>query len=303
MLLDMAITFERYGRADRAAALRLRPGTRADAARAGAICFDDFRDIAARHGFDPEVPDAVSAEALAADLFNRDDVYAVVATLDGEIVGSNFLWEFADIAAVGPLTVDPDLHDAGVGRRLMKDVLDRAASRGFAGVRLVQVAYHTPSLSLYLKLGFDVAEPLAVLQGPALNATIPGHTVRAARVGDVAACNALARRVHGHERRAEVLHALANHALRVVEHGGRLTGYTTGIGFFGHTVAETNSDLEALIGAAESFPGPGFLAPTRNGDLMRWCLDHGLRTVQPMTLMTLGLYKTPAGAFLPSILY
>jgi hypothetical protein len=36
---------------------------------------------------------------------------------------------------------------------------------------------------------------------------------------------------------------------------------------------------------------------------MRWCLNSGLRITQPMTLMTVGLYNEPAGAYLPSILY
>ncbi len=87
------------------------------------------------------------------------------------------------------------------------------------------------------------------------------------------------------------------------EHGGRISGYTTMIGFFGHTVGESNEDLKALIGAAESFPGPGFLLPTRNSEMLRWWLEQGLHIVQPMTLMSLGLYNEPAGAFLPSILY
>ncbi|MER3423912.1 MAG: GNAT family N-acetyltransferase, partial [Nitrospiraceae bacterium] len=47
----------------------------------------------------------------------------------------------------------------------------------------------------------------------------------------------------------------------------------------------------------------GFLLPTRNADLFRWCLEQGLRVVQPMTLMSQGLYQKPAGTFLPSILY
>ena len=89
----------------------------------------------------------------------------------------------------------------------------------------------------------------------------------------------------------------------MVEHGARITGYTTSIAFFGHAVGETNEALKALIAAAPAFPGPGFLLPTRNAELFRWCLDHGLRVVQPMTLMTLGLYNEPSGAFLPSILY
>jgi len=43
--------------------------------------------------------------------------------------------------------------------------------------------------------------------------------------------------------------------------------------------------------------------PMRNAPLFAWCLAHGLRVVQPLTLMSLGLYNEPAGAFLPSILY
>ena len=89
----------------------------------------------------------------------------------------------------------------------------------------------------------------------------------------------------------------------VVEHNGRITGYTTGVGFFGHSVGETNNDLKALIAAADGFPGPGFLLPTRNGELLRWCFEKGLRIVQPLTLMSRGLYQEPRGAFLPSILY
>jgi len=68
-------------------------------------------------------------------------------------------------------------------------------------------------------------------------------------------------------------------------------------------VAAANLDLQALIAAAEGFGGPGILVPTRNAELFRWCLANGLRVVEPMTLMTLGLYNEPAGAYLPSILY
>ena len=43
--------------------------------------------------------------------------------------------------------------------------------------------------------------------------------------------------------------------------------------------------------------------PVRNAVLLQWCLAHGLRIVQLMTLMTIGLYNEPAGAYLPSVLY
>jgi hypothetical protein len=75
------------------------------------------------------------------------------------------------------------------------------------------------------------------------------------------------------------------------------------VGFSGHAVGESNADLKVLIGAASEFVGPGFLLPTRNGELFRWYLAHGLRVLQPLTLMSLGLYNEPRGVFLPSIIY
>ena len=71
--------------------------------------------------------------------------------------------------------------------------------------------------------------------------------------------------------------------------------------FFGHAVGETNREIEALIGGAKEFAGPGFLLPKRNGELFRWCLQRGLRITQPMTLMSLGLYNKPAGPFSPLV--
>ena len=89
----------------------------------------------------------------------------------------------------------------------------------------------------------------------------------------------------------------------VVERGGRITAYATGLGFFLHAVAETNEDLQALIANAKQFLGPGILVPTRNSELFRWCLQNGLRVVEPLTLMTKGLYNEPKGAYLPSITF
>ncbi|HEX4182256.1 MAG TPA: hypothetical protein VHY34_03250, partial [Caulobacteraceae bacterium] len=75
------------------------------------------------------------------------------------------------------------------------------------------------------------------------------------------------------------------------------------VGFIGHAVGETNDDLEALIAAAEAIAGAGVLVPARNGELVRWCLAQGLRITQTMTLMSMGLYNQPEGAWIPSVLY
>ena len=149
--------------------LRLRPGRPDDLAACASICHAAFGAIAGRHNFPTDFPTVEPAEQLIASLLARADVYAVVAeTADGRVVGSNFLWEMAPIAGVGPITVDPGAQDRAVGRRLMEDVLARARDRAFAGVRLCQAGYHGRSLALYAKLGFQVREPLACLQGPAL---------------------------------------------------------------------------------------------------------------------------------------
>lgn len=185
----------------------------------------------------------------------------------------------------------------------MEAVLERAEQRRCAGVRLVQAGYHMRSLSLYAKLGFVVRESLLTLQGPALDLQLPGRLVRPASEPDVPACERLQRKVHGHERSADLLDAVQHKTALVVEHAGSITGYATQLGFFGHAVGRCNDDLMALIGAAPSFAGPGFLLPARNAGLLRWCLDHGLHMVQPMTLMSQGLYNEPAGVALPSVLF
>jgi hypothetical protein len=229
--------------------------------------------------------------------------YGVVAEDDGRIVGSNFLDERSMIFGLGPITVDPDAQDRRIGLALMNAVLERSAHQRAPGVRLLQSAYHNRSMSLYAKLGFDVREQFATMQGTPLAQRIPGYDVRAATDADLQACDAVCVRVHGHDRGGEVRDAVAQGTARVVERQGRITGYTTGLAFFAHSVAETNDDLIALISDADMFAGPGFLLPMRNTDLMRWCLAHGLRVVHTMNLMSIGLYQEPRGAYLASVLY
>jgi predicted N-acetyltransferase YhbS len=155
--------------------LAFRCGTANDLDACAAICQAAFAAIADRHAFPPDFPSVEPAAQLITSLLARDDIYSVVAEIDGRVVGSNFLWETAPVVGVGPITVDPAVQDRAVGRRLMEDVLQRARDQGFAGVRLVQAGYHNRSLALYAKLGFEVREPLATMQGPALGVTIPGQ--------------------------------------------------------------------------------------------------------------------------------
>jgi len=284
-------------------AVLLRSAKAADAPDLGRICYDAFKAVAEAHNFPPDFPSTQVAQAILASLIDNPGVFGVVAESGGSIVGSNFVDERNVISGVGPITVNPAVQNDSIGRALMQAVLDRARSQGATGVRLVQAGYHARSLALYLKLGFEARELLVCLQGPVIAETIPGCVVRTASPADIADCDVLCHRVHGHHRGRELAEAVSGGSARVVERAGRVTGYVTAIAFFGHAVGETNDDLKALVSAGEAIAGPGLLVPAANGELMRWLLDRGLRITQTMTLMSIGLYNQPQGAWLPSVIY
>ncbi len=281
----------------------LRPGRPSDSSACSRICFEAFEAIARQHNFPPDLPSLDAATELITMLLSHPGFFSVVAEAGGEIVGSNFLDERGAIAGVGPITVNPKVQNLRIGRRLMQAILGRAAERKFAGVRLLQSAYHSRSLALYATLGFLPRESIACMQGPTIGVLPAGYQVRRAVEADLESCNRVCTFVHGHDRAGETLDAIKLGTARIVEHDGRVTGYATDLGFLAHAVGETNRDLMALIGAASAFAGPGILVPLRNGALFQWCLGQRLRVVQVMTLMTIGLYNEPAGAYLPSVLY
>ena len=274
-----------------------------DAPASGRICYEAFTKISTEHGFPPDFPSVEVAAGVLSMMFSHPGFYCVVAESGGQILGSNCLDERSAIAGLGPITIDPEVQNKGVGRALMEAALARSAERGFQGTRLLQAAFHNRSLSLYTKLGFDTREPISAMQGPAIKLATPGYSVRPARLAELEECNRLCLSVHGHDRGGELRDAIAHGTSVVAEREGRIVAYSTLTGFFGHTVGESNADVQALIANADGFLGPGILVPTRNAGLFRWCLQNGLQVVQPLTLMTVGFYREPAGAYLPSILY
>jgi len=150
----------------------LRPGTAADAAACGIICYEAFKAIGEAHNFPPDFPSREVATGLLSMLLTHPRFYSVVAESEGRIIGSNFLDERSCIAGVGPITVDPTGQNRGVGGRLMRDVLDRAARQQAAGVRLLQAGFHNRSLT---KLGFRTREPMSILQGKAARTRLSGQ--------------------------------------------------------------------------------------------------------------------------------
>ena len=293
----------------------MRPGRIEDADKVGKIIFEAFSAVADKHNFPPDFPSVDVARGLASSLLSNPRFYSIIAednTSNGgedkdSIVGSNFLDERSNIVAgVGPLTIDPKYQNKGTGRQLMINILERAKNKNFSAIRLLQASYHSRSLALYATLGFEVREPISNMQGKPIQEAIPGRSVRAATESDTESCNTICKTIHGHDRNGELQDSIKQGSAKVVLHENKITGYTCGLTFFNHSVGLTNDDLKALISSAtndDSYGGPGILIPSRNTHLFRWCLNNGLRIVQQLTLMTIGLYNEPAGSYMPSILY
>jgi GNAT superfamily N-acetyltransferase len=281
----------------------LRRPTPNDAPELGRILFTAFQTLADRHNFARDFPSIEIATGAITALSSHPGFYGLAAEADGRLAGSNFVDLRSRIAGIGPISIDPEVQNRSLGRRLMEAVMKEAQDRGSSGIRLLQAAYHNRSLCLYTKLGFVTRDPISLLNGPPLNINFDGYVVRPATPADIAGCDELCRRVHGFDRSGELSDAIAAGSATVVEHLGRITGYATELGFLGHAIGEDNRDLIALIAAAPAITGAGFLLPTRNHEVFTWCLAHGLKLVMQMTSMTIGLYNEPRGAYLASILY
>jgi GNAT superfamily N-acetyltransferase len=279
----------------------IEPGDVKECAR---ICFEAFGGIADQHRFPRDFPSREFTDGMMQNFVSSPGTWGVVAQREGRIVGSNFLHEGDPIGGVGPISVDPDHQDGGVGRRLMEAVIERDSSS--RGTRLLQDAFNMRSLSLYASLGFEVRDPAVVMSGRPAGGPVEGIEVRPARQADLQACGALCRQVHGFDRTNELRVAMQAFAPFVAVREGGVVAYATALGFWpmAHGVAETDEDMQALLlGAAAALGEPlAMLVPLRSR-LFAWCLDQGLRSLKPMNLMTLGFYEVPRGAWFPSVLY
>lgn len=277
-----------------------------DIQETGRVIFEAFRAISERHNFPPDFQDLEAGVGMAEMVIKDPNVYGVIAEVDGKIVGSNFLWEQDEIAGVGPITIAPHLQSNGVGKKLMLDVISRGKSA--PGIRLVQAAFNSSSMSLYASLGFEVVEPLVHLEGSLRDFESRDDViVRPLVKEDFKESARLCREIHGFDRKNEVKKNSKHFQSFVALHKDKIVGYITAPGnwHLNHAVAKTPDYMKSLLsGAAHLSAKPlSFLLPTRQGELFRWCLSKGMRVMQPLTLMAMGSYQQPKGSFLPSVLY
>lgn len=279
-----------------------------DADAVARIVYDAFAAIHDRHRFPRDFPTLEAADELVGNFIAHPSIWGVVAEHEGRVIGSNFVDERGPVRGVGPITVDPDSQQRGVGRQLMAAALDRSA--GAAGVRLLQDSFNVQTLGLYASLGFRATEPVVVMGGrPQPTAIGQGFDVRPMTERDLEQAAALHVEVHGFERTAELRDALEAPGLEpyVATSDGDVVAYATTLTFFpaAHAVGRSAPAMAALIAgtiAAGEAPA-SFLLPVRQHELFSWALEAGLRVVKPMTYMVIGQPHDPQGSWIPSVLY
>ncbi len=284
--------------------VEIRRATHQDIDACARINYEAFKDISDRHQFPTDFPTLDFANEITGVLISNPSCFDIVAEGDGSVVGCGFMDEQNPIRGIGPVSVDRTFQSKGTGRKIMEALLEQGKEA--PGIRLVQESFNLASLSLYISLGFEVKEPLLLLEGKFRSQPQYGFEVRPLISEDVDECEALCNRVYGCDRTSEIEYALNNLSPLVATKQGRIVAYTCAVSTFGHGVAETEADMQALLlGAAAYSPGEllCFHLPVRYASLFRWCLQEGLRALKPLAVMAIGDYQQPAGCYFPSYLY
>ncbi|MEK0178300.1 MAG: GNAT family N-acetyltransferase [Oscillatoriales cyanobacterium] len=284
--------------------VEIRRATHQDIGACARINYEAFKGISDRHQFPTDFATLDFATEITDILINSPSYFDIVAENSGEVVGCGFMDERNAIRGIGPVSVDRTFQGKGTGRQIMKALLERGQEA--PGIRLVQESFNLASLSLYISLGFEVKEPLVLMEGMFSSPPQYDFEVRPLSSEDIDECQALCNRVYGCDRTCEIEYALNHLSPLVTTKQGRIVAYTCAVSTFGHSVAETAADLQALLlGAAAYSPGEVlcFHLPVRYAGLFRWCLQEGLRALKPLAVMAVGEYQQPVGCVLPSYLY
>lgn len=284
--------------------VEIRRATPADVDACARINYEAFKGVSDRHQFPTDFPTLDLATEITDILIHSPSYFDIVAESEGSVVGCGFMDEQNPIRGIGPVSVDRTFQGKGTGREIMKALLEQGQEA--PGIRLVQESFNLASLSLYISLGFEVKEPLVLMEGMFRSPPQYEFEVRPLRSEDVDECEALCNRVYGCDRTSEIEYALNNLSPLVATKQGRIVAYTCAVSTFGHSIAETEAAMQALLlGAAAYSPGEVlcFHLPVRYASLFRWCLQEGLRGLKPLAVMAVGEYQQPAGCCFPSYLY
>jgi predicted N-acetyltransferase YhbS len=284
----------------------IRPATLVDAPVCGNIIYQAFQEISRFHGFLPDFPSPAHTTNLVIESLKDKDIISLVAEMDNEIVGSNFLDKRDSLYVVGPLSVKPGFQATGIGRLLMQGILQDLSLNH--SVRLMQDAFNMTSFALYSSLGFKVRENLIWVTGKTINTNESSSIeVKPLTINDINECNKLCVKVLGFSRHRELLQAANNTGAYIAMSQGKIVAYATQLIHWAsnHAVAENAQAMCDLLAKASFLLDKplSFLLPIRQTEVLNWCLVQKLKLMTPRNQMSLGPYQAVQGCYLPSVGY
>jgi len=166
------------------------------------INYEAFKDISDRHQF-PTYFSTLEFSTEIIDLLMKSPLcFGIVAESEGAVVGCGFMDERNPIRGIGPVAVDGTFQARGTGREIMKALLERGQDA--RGIRLLQESFNMASLSLYASLGFEVKEPLVLMEGKFRSQPPYQLEVRPMASEDVGECAALCEKLYRCDRTSEI---------------------------------------------------------------------------------------------------
>ena len=96
------------------------------------------------------------------------------ATLDGKLVGSNFVTNWGSVGFFGPLTVRPDLQERGIARALLAKTMEQFNAWNTRHVGLFTFSDSAKHIALYQKYGFFARFLTAIMSARAVRHTAAG---------------------------------------------------------------------------------------------------------------------------------
>ena len=222
--------------------------------------------------------------------WRADPTSALVAVVDGKVVGSNLATSWGSVGFFGPLTVTPELWNRGVASRLLEPTLDLFTARNVTHTGLYTFAHSPRHVALYQKFGFWPRFLTAIMSrpvdrhDPAEAPDLYSSVAPADHTGVLGQCQELTSAIHdgldlGREIGAVAAQQLGETVL--VWDGARLGAF--GICHLGADTEAGSGGCYVKFGAAR--PGPG--VRDRFDRLLGACI--GLASARGLTRVDAGV--------------
>ena len=303
--------------------MQLRAMTATDRAEVAELIYISINHWYQMHGMPAIFRGGPAVTEVFYDVYAElDPGCAVVAenTRTGRLMGSCFYHPRERHVSLGIMNVHPNYFGQGVGKALLRFIIDYTEQHGYPALRLTQSALNLDSFSLYNSAGFvprcAFQDMLLAVPASGMTHRVPGmERVRAASLADVPAMAALELEVSAITRERDYRYCIENRlgiwSVSVYENdGGGLDGFMISCGhpamnMLGPCVARGEDEAAALIlRECDHHRGrmPVFLLPVEKAALVRRAYEWGGRNCELHFCQVRGEFQPFRGVSMPTFL-